>query len=180
MPRLFVAIDLPEQQGRDLSAIYHGLPAGTRWTSPAQLHLTLFFIGEVEASLVLVIKAALAELAFAPFWLRLQGMGCFPHRRQAKIIWVGVEKNPELVLLQHLVAGCLGQLGLAPEERKFHPHLTIARLPPQVSGERVATYLEQNSQTAFAPFAVASFHLYTSTLSRSGAVYHLERSYPAR
>lgn len=180
MPRLFIAIDLPEQQRRGLESICHGLPADTRWTPPEQLHLTLRFIGAVDDNLSLLIKKALFEIPFPPFWLQLKGLGLFPPGRHAKILWAGVAENPNLALLQRQVENHLVQLGLAPENRKFHPHLTIARLPPRLTPEILAAYLVRHSQTSSAPFRVDTFHLYSSLLTRYGAVHHLEGTYGAR
>jgi 2'-5' RNA ligase len=180
MPRLFVAIDLPEQQRQGLKSICHGLPAETRWTPPEQLHLTLRFIGAVDGHLSTLIKQTLAELTFTPFWLQIQGLGHFPPKRPAKILWAGVAENPNLVQLQRQIESRLVQLGLAPETRQFHPHLTIARLPPGLAPEILAAYLAHHSQVSAAPFRVECFHLYASLLTKDGAVHHLEETYNAR
>lgn len=180
MPRLFVAIDLPEQQRLGLEALCHGLPAETRWTPPGQLHLTLRFIGAVEDHLFLPIKQTLAAIPFLPFRLQIKGLGHFPPGRQAKILWAGVAENPNLVKLQRQIEIDLVRLGLAPENRQFHPHLTIARLPPRLSPEILAAYLADHSQASSPPFRVESFHLYSSLLTKDGAVHHLEGSFNAR
>lgn len=180
MPRLFIAIDLPEQQRSGLEAICHGLPAETRWTPPGQLHLTLRFIGAVDDHLFLPIKQTLAGIPFPPFWLQIKGLGQFPPKRQPKILWVGVEENPNLVTLQRQIEIGLVQLGLPPEHRQFHPHLTIARLPPRLSPEILAAYLAHHSETPSTAFRVESFHLYSSLLSKAGAVHHVEATFNAR
>jgi 2'-5' RNA ligase len=180
MPRLFVAIDLPELQRKGLVSICHGLPAGTRWTPPEQLHLTLRFIGEVNDQLCVLIKSKLANLHFNPFSLQIQGLGHFPPRRQPKILWAGVAENLELCQLQSRIERCLVELGLVPENRPFHPHLTIARLPLTLSPQALSTYLAQNNQTTSAPFLVDTFHLYSSLLTREGALHHIEGTFPAR
>jgi 2'-5' RNA ligase len=180
MPRLFVAIDLPEQQRRDLEAICHGLPAETRWTPPEQLHLTVRFIGEVDDHLFSSTRHTLAEIPFTPFWLQIQGLGHFPPGRQAKILWAGVAESPQLDQLQRLIENRLVQLGLAPENRPFHPHLTIARLPPSLAPEVLAAYLARHRRLSSAPFLVDSFHLYSSRLTKHGAIHHREETFSAR
>lgn len=177
MPRLFVAIDLPDLQRRGLRALCHGLSGEVRWTSPEQLHLTLRFIGEVDEALFLEIKKALADLLFPPFVLRIQGVGSFPPGRRARVLWAGVDVSPELEQLHQLIEERLGRLGLPPEERPFHPHLTLARLPERLGPEILAAYFARHSRFAVPPFPVDRFHLYSSRLSRFGAVHHLEGSY---
>lgn len=180
MPRLFVAIDLPEEQRRYLESIYIGLPAETRWTPPEQLHLTMRFIGEVDDRLSLLIKTTLSAILFVPLSLQIKGLGCFPARRHPKILWAGVEKNLDLEQLQIMIENQLVQLGLTPEVRKFHPHFTIARLPPQIAPETIAAYLARNSQETYPPFRVNSLYLYSSLLTRYGALHQIEGTYSAR
>lgn len=180
MPRLFIAIDPPEQLRLSIKSICHGLPTDTRWTPPEQFHLTLRFIGAVDDHLALLIKKALSDLSYSPFWLQIKGLGYFPPRRQPKILWAGVAINPDLEQLQGRIENRLVQLGLTPENRKFHPHLTIARLPPRLTPEILDSYLALHSQTSAAPFRVESFHLYSSLLTRYGAEHHLEGTYGAR
>lgn len=177
MVRLFVAIDLPESQRRDLEALCHGLTRKTRWTPPGQLHLTLRFIGGVDDCQVQLIKKALADITFKPFILQVQGLGCFPSQRQPKILWAGVEENLDLAQLQGRIESRLVQVGLVPEDRRFHPHLTLARLPPSFSPDILGAYLAENRQLKFTPFRVEQFHLYSSILSRHGASHHLEESF---
>lgn len=180
MPRLFVAIDLPERQRRELESIYHGLPAETRWTPPEQLHLTLRFIGEVDDHLALLIKQTLAEVPLRPFWLRINGLGHFPPGRHAKILWAGVAESPHLGHLQGQIESRLAQLGLPPENRRFHPHLTIARLPPRLAPGILAAYLARHREVSSPPFQVDCFHLYSSLLTKYGAAHHLEGTFNAR
>lgn len=179
MPRLFIAIDLPEQQRQDLEAICGGLSQDTRWTSPAQLHLTLRFIGEVDDCLCLPIEAALADLHFNSFRLTVQGLGYFPHRLHPKILWAGVEENHSLEQLHELIERRLVRLGITPENRRFHPHLTIARLPHRLPSAILEGYLALNSRFTTSPFLVDSFQLYSSRLTRNGAIHQIEKTFRA-
>lgn len=179
MPRLFIAIDLPEQQRRDLESICCGLPPETRWTPPAQLHLTLRFIGEVEDRLCRQIEDALGDVHFNPFILQVKGVGYFPPRSRPKILWAGVEESHALDQLHGLIERGLVRVGITPENRRFHPHLTIARLPPHFSTRMVADYLAMNSHFTTAPFQVGSFQLYSSLLTRKGAIHQIEKTFSA-
>ena len=133
--RLFVAIDPPEEIREQLAGICCGLP-DARWTPPHQLHLTLCFIGEVSGAAFLDIREALEEISTPPFTLRLQGVGFFPPRGQPRVVWAGIEKNESLLVLQRKITTRLFALGFEPENRKFFPHITLARLqqtPPSGS-----------------------------------------------
>jgi len=92
MPRLFIAVDLPDTIKKNLEAMFFGIP-GARWVTHDQLHLTVRFIGEVEGTLFHDIKSALEEVSIAPFDLQLKGVGHFPPRGAPRVIWIGLEKK---------------------------------------------------------------------------------------
>lgn len=94
MPRLFVAIDLPERIKDDLTATYIALP-GARWTGQAQLHLTLRFIGEVPGDKAEGIASTLRQVNGPAFSLRLSTVGYFPPRRDPRILWAGLSESGE-------------------------------------------------------------------------------------
>jgi len=178
MPRLFVAIDLPENLRGNVSSLYYGFPK-TRWTPPEQLHLTLRFIGEVDGQLFQQIIDNLETIRFAPFSIQFHDLGYFPPRRRPNILWVGVSKNDALTQLQRRLENCLIKLGLEPERRKYHPHLTIARLSPATSLAKLADYLALNSTFTIPAFTVREFHLYSSYLTRQGADHQIEATFPS-
>lgn len=173
--RLFVAIDPPLDIRERLIMLCCGLP-NARWTIPEQLHLTLTFIGEVSGSVFLDIREALAGISGPVMTLRLQGVGFFPPRGQPRIVWAGLEKNEPLQVLQRKITTRLFQLGLELENRKFSPHITLARLQ-QTSATKVGKYLESNSLFQSAPFIIDHFTLYSSILGRKGATHVVEQSY---
>lgn len=173
--RLFVAIDPPDDIRMLLAELCCGLP-DARWTPPEQLHLTLSFIGEVSGSAFLDIKEALAAIQAAPLTLRLQGVGFFPPRGQPRVVWAGIAKNDPLAVLQRKITTRLFALGFEPENRKFSPHITLARLqytPPS----RVGRYLEEHGLFSSAEFSVRQFLLYSSVLGRKGATHTVEQTY---
>lgn len=174
--RLFVAID-PSQPIRDhLAMLCCGLPSA-RWTPPEQFHLTLSFIGEVDGSTFLDIREALTEITVPPFSLQLQGVGFFPPRGQPRILWAGIEKSEPLHLLQRKITTRLFHLGLEPDNRKFSPHITLARLQ-QTPAAKVGKYLQNNGLFRSLPFLVDQFSIYSSVLGRSGASHLIEQQYP--
>ncbi len=174
--RLFVAIVLPAEIKEQLDHLCAGVP-GAKWVEPDNRHLTLRFIGEADGALFGDIQRALGEVRAEAFELRLKGVGKFGQRRRARQLWAGVEAGEPLGRLQRRIETALTAIGLAPEQRKFHAHVTLARLKDAPMG-RVGAYLVNHGLFASESFAVASFVLCSSLLSHSGAIYRAEATYP--
>ncbi|HEX3020016.1 MAG TPA: RNA 2',3'-cyclic phosphodiesterase [Chitinispirillaceae bacterium] len=175
MPRLFVAIDIPERIKDDISSTYMAIP-GTRWVDDAQLHITLRFIGEVDNNITEKITHSLNATIIPPFNLILKGVGHFPPRKIPRILWVGISDNPELIRLQNKIENSIISTGIQPDTRKFHPHITIARLNAAPE-EKIAMFLSANSLFKTEPFEVSQFHLYSSHLKKDGAYHEILQSY---
>jgi 2'-5' RNA ligase len=176
MPRLFVALDLPKAVKQSLEPLAKGL-GDVRWLAPEQQHLTLRFIGDVDNGALHEIAEALATVPARPLELTLKGLGHFPPRGEPRVLWVGVDKNPELASLKRRIDRALREAGMPPDARKFAPHVTIARLREPLSPTRLGTYLMRHSLYRSAPFPVSSFHLYSSWLRSDGAEHQIEASY---
>jgi 2'-5' RNA ligase len=176
MYRLFVAVDLPETVKKSIKDICTGLP-DARWVDIQQLHLTLRFIGEADERLFNAINTCLAEISETTFTLALQGVGCFPPKRPPRVLWIGIEKNETLIrLAEKTEIALVEKTGIEPEQRKFSPHITIARFR-ESSPAKVADYLARNSSFRTETFRVEAFHLYSSTLTPAGAQHRCEASY---
>ena len=176
MPRLFVALSLPDAIKHALEPLASGL-GDVRWMEPDQQHLTLSFLGEIDNGADQDVAEALALVPGLPFELRLKGIGHFPLRGEPRVLWVGVEKSQELQRLKRRVDRALKAVGLAPDPRKYAPHVTIARIRGPLSPTRVGTYLMRHSLFRSEPFMVSSFHLFSSWLRPEGAEYQIEASY---
>lgn len=176
MIRLFAALALPEAVRERLTLVRAPLP-GARWMPPENMHVTLRFIGEVEPPAATEIDIFLARIAAPVFDIRLAGLGTFGSRGRVRALWAGVEKTEALVHLQAKIETACVQAGLAPEGRKFHPHITLARcknVPEAPAAEFVATY----EGFGLPAIPVGAFTLYSSRMGRSGAVYTPEAVYP--
>jgi len=175
MHRLFVAIRPPEPI-RDLLIDAMDESPDFRWQHDEQLHLTLRFIGEVDRPLADDIAAALTRIRAERFSLRIAGTGRFEQRNSGSL-WAGVEpKAPVAALASKIERTCVG-LGLEPERRAFHPHITLARWKGRRSRE-IADFLQRTRGLASEPFDVSEFILFESRLSRHGAHYEEAASYP--
>ena len=178
MLRLFVALELPADIRQRLMALTGGV-RGARWSSEEMLHLTLRFIGEVGEDEAADLDASLAEIVSPPIALSLEGVGSFGSAKGLRVLWAGVQRDNALLQLQARVEAALVRAGLEPEERKFSPHITLARLQ-NVPAERLAPYLSQNGLFRAGPVAIDHFTLFQSHRGKSGPVYEPLADYPLR
>jgi len=175
MPRLFIAVDLPDTIKKNLETMSFGIP-GARWVAPDQIHLTVRFIGDVDGALFHDIKNSLEEVIVSPFDLQLKGVGHFPPRGTPRVIWVGLELSESLQILRKKINTALLKIEVEPERRKFSPHITIARLK-NTPIQKIANFLSGNGLFSQAPFQVSDFKLYSSILTPKGAIHKVERMY---
>lgn len=174
--RLFVGLDLPESIKDRLAALEAGLP-GARWVAWDNYHLTLSFVGEVDEALAREIDDGLSRLRYAPFDLRLTGLDSFGTGGKIRSIWVGVAPEPALHDLQARVVALLRRLGAPQDDRRFTPHVTLARLK-QTPPDRVGRYLQDVGLFATDPFPVTEITLFRSYLSGEGSIYEPLATYP--
>ncbi len=173
--RLFIALDLPNSIIQLISGMGRSIP-GCRPVSPEQLHLTLRFVGEVDHGLFHDIAEQLEEVRFLPVTFALQSVGHFPPRGKPRVIWVGITQTAELARMKNRIDTQLGFCGLPPEKRKFSPHITLARLK-NPSVQRVSQFIAGNSLFKSPEFTIDRFHLYSSHLTKNGAIHSIEASY---
>ncbi len=176
MLRLFVGLGLPESLRDTLAMLERGIP-GARWIESDNYHVTLRFIGEVPEDRAEDIDSALGAVRMQPFGLSLAGVGHFGKLRKARSVWVAVETNDALVRLQASVESAVVRAGFRAEERRFRPHVTLARIKGE-TGHHLANFLSEHGDFRAPPFEVRAFHLYESQLTRHGAMYRVLQSYP--
>ena len=174
MIRLFVAIALPDSVAEGLILLQGGVQ-GARWSTREQLHLTLRFIGEVDGRDAAAIDDALATIRAPHFMLELKGVGQFGGKNP-RALWAGVRDEAPVSHLQRKIESAVQRVGFQPEERKFSPHVTLARLRGSPR-ERVVTFLSTHALYASGAFEVNGFILYSSKLTPNGSLYRPERAY---
>lgn len=182
--RLFVAIEVPEPVRREVrrrvDAVRDRLPRA-RWVDTENVHLTLLFLGETPEADVPALAEKLRE-AFArcpPLDLRLAGGGTFPPGRPARVAWVGLEAPDELATLQaDITRAAVESLGFEPEDRPYHPHVTLARCPDPWRREAIDKLKTAFTGNIGPPFVADHGVLFESKLSPKGARYRVVETFP--
>lgn len=130
MVRTFVAIDLTEEirerarESQDILARSEGRLA---IVDPANLHITVKFLGEVEPAQIEPIVEALRAVRAGPFEMTVGHAVCNPPRRP-RVIWCDVTDTGESAALARQVDDLLAPFGFPRETRPFRPHATLARV----------------------------------------------------
>ena len=177
MPRLFTALEIPRNAAMSLSLLRGGLP-GARWIDVENYHITLRFIGDVDGRTADEVVDRLDRIDRPEFSLALNGIGSFGSTKPHSI-WAGVSGAPELNALQGEIERICQRIGLAPDPRKFTPHVTLARLKAS-RVEDVVHYLGGRGDFQTAPFRVGRFVLLSSRDSVGGGPYLTEEVFPLR
>ena len=169
--RAFFGLPVPEAQRKELDpylAACAAVAPDFRWTPAANLHLTVRFIGTIEASAAEGIADRLAERHLAGFELELGDVGTFKRGRLVRVVWLQVRAGADAAreLAAQVEAECV-LAGLAPESRPFQSHLTLARARPRDG----AVLPPLPGPPELEPWRAGELILYRSQLGRAGAVY---------
>ena len=191
MMRTFVAIELDDALLKALCQVQDTLKRApvarlARWVSPAGIHLTLKFLGDVSSDRVPEITQAIERgcRSFAPFRISLSAAGFFPNAHRLRVVWVGVDGDVEMLLqLQRAVESELNTLGFPPEGRGFQPHLTLARMRDYArpaEREEMAKRIGAVQVDVHGEMWARAVHLIRSELRPTGAVYTPLATVPLR
>lgn len=175
MPRLFTALEIPAEVASALT-LHRGGLNGARWIDPADYHITLRFLGDVDRRTANEADAMLADIGGYPFEVTLDGLGSFGGDKP-RAVFARVQPSPKLVELQGDLERIARRLRLPPESRKFVPHVTLARLRDS-SPLDVADYLSLHPIVRPISFTTRRLALMSSRDSVGGGPYVLEAAYP--
>ena len=127
VPRLFTGLEIPADIALALSRYRGGLP-GARWAEPENYHVTLRFIGDIDDGLARDVFSVLGDgRRRGPLGVTLDRLASFGGDRP-RALFARIEPAPDLQDLQAEQERLMRRVGLAPEKRKFTPHVTLARL----------------------------------------------------
>jgi 2'-5' RNA ligase len=175
--RLFIAIEIPDEIKKEMVKVQEQLRKANidaSWTRTDGMHLTLKFLGEVPETKIAEIVNGLQKAAegIGPLKLSVSGVGTFPNPKNARVVWIGLAGDIEkLSRLQVAVENAMVLLGMAREERKFTPHLTLGRIKYIRSRDTWIKILEEIKDISLPGFEATSVSLMKSELKPSGAVY---------
>ncbi len=186
--RLFVACELPGEARDALATVQQLLRErgadGLRWVRPEGIHLTLKFLGQVQARRLEAIERALGRAVRDPFRLsvRLARLGSFGGSAGLRVVWVGLEGDVQaLTGLATRVERALEPMGFSRERRPFAAHLTLARVREGVSPHDRRQLFELIRAVELPPLPGATLDtvsLMQSTLEPGGAVYRCLARFP--
>jgi 2'-5' RNA ligase len=179
MIRVFLAVELSSGIRENLFSLQQELKKTlppVNWVRPESIHLTVKFLGYVEPSRISQLLLALEPIGTTQpgFSIEVQGVGVFPQIKHPRILWVGVTgKTHALQELVLEIEAALEPLGFPPEEKPYHPHLTLARI--KRDNTIVGSVLLENGVLAreqhFGTFTVDRLTLFQSDLDSTGATY---------
>lgn len=177
MIRSFLAIELPKPILRKIEEVQGDLRsthADVRWVSPEKIHLTLKFFGSIEESRIDSIFKSIDEpiRSTLPFSLKVRGVGAFPQLKNPRVIWMGlVEEREALTSLQKQIETQLEKVGFQPEDRPFHPHLTLGRMRSSRGKGDLVGRIEKHKEEEFGDLQVERVVLFKSDLKPTGPIH---------
>ena len=175
MPRLFTGLELPPALAADLALVRGGLP-GARWIEAGDYHVTLRFIGDIDAATARDVDAVLEGIRRSPVAVTLDGLGAFGGDRPRALV-ATVKQDAALLDLQAEQERLVRRAGLPPEPRRFTPHVTLARLRRSTSLD-VADYLALRGFFPPRSFEACRVALFSARDSVGGGPYIVEAAYP--
>lgn len=174
--RCFIAVDIDPPVRRQLANLQRRLQrahADVKWVQPENIHLTLFFLGNMPIDNIRPLEAALDKnlQGHERFPLNIAGTGSFGKPRHPRVLWAGIDKSPALMELQHKTLAALQEANIAFDEKPFSPHLTLGRVKSPKHAAGLIEALEQEKETVFGGLEVSEVLLFKSVLTPAGAEY---------
>jgi len=180
--RTFIAIELDAATQDALAQLQSQLKRqpgsnAVRWVAPGNIHLTLKFLGDVDAKKISALQNSVAAACAGtpPFTLKLSGVGAFPNPQRANVVWVGIQGDVDVAAaLAKKIEDACAELGFAREARAFSPHLTLGRVKRD-AGPRARAEIAQMIASAptrdLGQYRAASVSVMQSDLKPGGSVY---------
>ena len=187
--RTFIAIELPEDVRAALQNFQDRLRKKemlASWVKPDVMHLTLRFLGDITEEQSNALASLLKESydgLIAPTLLT-RGIGVFPSIRKPGVVWAGIETlEGELDSIQRIAESGACAIGVQPERKPFHAHVTLARIRKRdnapLASQLIARYLEKGMAPEFGyEFRASNVVLFSSTLTAKGPLHRKVQEFP--
>lgn len=180
--RAFIALPIPSAIQKEIGEIQDSLKdsgADVKWDTRDKFHITLKFLGDIDAAKVDPVALALRKSigGIAPFDLAFQALGAFPNANRPRVIWIGGEETEHVQGIQRLVEHVCESFGFAKDDRSFHTHVTLGRVKSDRVTDRLTAKLKS---ITFKPLIArcTELHIVRSELKPAGSVYTLLKSIP--
>lgn len=182
--RCFLAVRLPDSIKKKLvevqERVEQGAPGFYGWTAEEAMHLTLYFLGEMEDGPLEQAKSALSGVKGDSFSLRVEGFVRLPEPTSPRVLAGGIAGDLEkLARLQQRLADTIFQLAAFKETRRYYPHVTFGRLRRGMPGnaKAVKRTLAKIEIEPTASFEVSDFVLMRSNPGKDGQRYEVLETY---
>jgi RNA 2',3'-cyclic 3'-phosphodiesterase len=174
MIRSFIALEIPEDPISEILKIRDekiGRLENIRWEEKEKLHLTLKFLGDIDSEMIVTYSKALQKItdSYESLNLSFSGFGLFKRRDENKILWIGLNDNPQLIKIVDEIETAFNDFGFEKEKRKFKSHITLLRFRGYEDSEKIVSLTEAN--LPLIEFKANKVTLFESKLLPSGSVY---------
>lgn len=174
--RSFIAIDIEKKDVVEkivnIEQLLKKSGAILKLVEPENLHITIRFLGEIDEKDVPILKATIEKnvAQFNPFVISLKGIGAFPTKKNPRVVWIGVEKNRDMVIqIAKKINTDLDKMGFRIDKHEFHPHVTIARV--KRFNSTLKSIIQQNKEIEIGDIIVRKVKIKKSTLTPQGPIY---------
>jgi len=174
--RSFIAFDIDNEtvlkKIMDIQAVIAKAGADVKFVEPKNIHVTVRFLGDINASMVEKIYGEMRKIQFTPFDIKLCGVGAFPNLRYPRVLWAGItEGASQLQDIFNQLEPLLRRLGFKPDMKGFSPHLTIARVKSGRNKAELAKIVGENVNYEFGTVKAKCLRLKRSDLTPKGPIY---------
>ncbi|OQB74921.1 MAG: 2',5' RNA ligase family [candidate division TA06 bacterium ADurb.Bin131] len=144
-----------------------------RTVRPENLHITLKFLGNITHNMYSQFSENLQNsiTEFSPFEVAIEGIGFFPSKNRARIIWVGIKKNNPLENLYKIVEDSAEKINILPDNKKFHGHITVGRIKTDIHPNLINAIEEKFKERNWENMRVENITIFESILHPDGPKY---------
>ena len=174
--RSFIAFDIENElvlkKITEMQNLLAKTGADLKLVEPKNIHVTLRFLGNISPDMAEKIFLEMKKVKFAPFDIKLQGLGAFPNVRYPRVVWAGMTQGAEqLRSIFNQLEPRLRSLGFQPDPKGFSPHLTIARVKSGRNKAELAKFLIENANYEYGIIKAECLRLKRSDLTPKGPIY---------